>query len=441
MNNIPQRVVVIGAGVAGLAAARYLKSAGMQVTVLEKKPYVGGRVHTDCFEGFKVDTGAQFMTNFYAHTQQIISDLNLQDAVIPITGGASIVRNGKLHQIFPTTNMISSSLISFRSKLTLLKILAPMLRYWNDLDIYAFYKLQALDMHSISEYVHQELDDELLDYLFEPLLSGILYWTPGHTSQAMLFPMLKACLGMKLFTLKDSLGSLPEAMAVGLEMQCNAEVISVASAPSGGYTIEASVNGKSNRYTSGGIVCAIPATTVSKLFPFLSAEQHAFFDAVRYSASVNTAIVFNRRFSSEFYSIFCPSYDFRYLATMNVESAKNSSQIPQGRDLIELFPSATASRELLLNDDASIKDKLCTDTKLISPDYDLSDNDCAYRVYRWDQALPEFDVGHLKRLKAFADDKIESDHIVFAGDYIGGPYIEGAIHSGFQAARRLLNKL
>src|SRR5260221_3661146 len=100
MDNIPQRsVVVIGAGVAGLAAARYLKSAGMQVTVLEKNPYVGGRVHTDCFEGLKVDTGAQFMTNFYAHTLQIIYDLGLQDTVVPITGGASIMRNGKLYRI------------------------------------------------------------------------------------------------------------------------------------------------------------------------------------------------------------------------------------------------------------------------------------------------------------------------------------------------------
>ena len=439
MDKIPQRsVVVIGAGVAGLAAARYLKSAGIQVTVLEKNPYVGGRVHTDCFEGLKVDTGAQFITNFYTHTRQIIYDLGLQDDVVPITGGASIMRNEKLYRIFPSANVIFGPLISFRSKLTLLKILAPMLSYRDDLDIYAFYKLHELDTRSISEYVHQELDDELLDYLFEPLLSGILYWTAQHTSQAMLFPMLKACLGMKLFTLRDSLGSLPKAMAVGLDVQCNAQVISVVPTSSGGYTIEADVDDQNYQFTCDGVVCAIPATTVSRLFPFLSVEQRAFFDAIHYSASVNAAIALDRRLPSEFYSIFCPTHEFKYLATINVESAKNSSLLLPDRDLVELFPSGTAGRELLFDDDESIREKLCTDTRLVGPDYDLSDNGCAYHVYRWPQALPEFNVGHLKRLKAFADGKIESDHVVFAGDYIGGPYIEGAINSGLEAAYRLL---
>ena len=43
----------------------------------------------------------------------------------------------------------------------------------------------------MAEYTHQALDDELLDYLFEPAFTGLSYWVPEHTSQVHLFLLLK----------------------------------------------------------------------------------------------------------------------------------------------------------------------------------------------------------------------------------------------------------
>ncbi len=60
------------------------------------------------------------------------------------------------------------------------------------------------------------------------------------------------------------------------------------------------------------------------------------------------------------------------------------------------------------------------------------------RIHRVPLALPECDVGHYQRLKMFADGKIEPSRVAFAGDYLGGPFIEGAITSGIRAADRLL---
>src|SRR4051794_41773879 len=56
-------VVVIGAGMAGLAAARALHDAGVEVVVVEGRDRVGGRTHTVELEGVAVDLGAAWVHN------------------------------------------------------------------------------------------------------------------------------------------------------------------------------------------------------------------------------------------------------------------------------------------------------------------------------------------------------------------------------------------
>jgi polyamine oxidase len=54
-------VIIVGAGVAGLSAARDIKSAGMSVLVLESSHRIGGRVYTDYSTGKPVELGAEFV--------------------------------------------------------------------------------------------------------------------------------------------------------------------------------------------------------------------------------------------------------------------------------------------------------------------------------------------------------------------------------------------
>lgn len=56
-----KKVLVIGAGIAGLAAAKYLKDRGVTVTILEAQDRVGGRIKTDYSEGIAFDEGASWI--------------------------------------------------------------------------------------------------------------------------------------------------------------------------------------------------------------------------------------------------------------------------------------------------------------------------------------------------------------------------------------------
>ena len=435
-------VVVIGAGLAGLAAARQLKQAGIQVTILEKDLHVGGRVNTEIVDGFHIETGAQFMAKFYDRTLALIQDLGLQDDAVPILGGAAIRRDGQLYEVWPpNASLLFNNLLSFRSKLLLVKMLGPLMQHWKNLDIHAFYQGYPFDTNTVAGYVHQELDDELLEYLFQPPLAAIVYWTPEHTSQVMIFLLFKFALSMKLITLHHGLGQLPKAIAANLQVRCNAEVSKVTVNADNSYTVGANVDGQEMQFNADGIVSAIPATMVSGLFAGLNSKQQAFFDAINYSSTVSVHIGLDRRIPSSLYGIFYPRREAKYLSAAVIQSAKDPTQTPTGRDMLALFASGAASKDLLDKDDTFIQDTFLAELQQLGFFFDLKDHILFTRVNRTPQAIPEFDVGHFKRLKTFKDGEIESGRVVFAGDYIGGPFIEGAITSGIEAAQRLLNQL
>lgn len=71
-------VVVVGAGLAGLAAARDLEAGGAQVTVLEARPRVGGRVEqVELADGRRVQLGGEVVGNAHASYLGLVAELGL----------------------------------------------------------------------------------------------------------------------------------------------------------------------------------------------------------------------------------------------------------------------------------------------------------------------------------------------------------------------------
>lgn len=90
-------VVIVGAGLAGLSAAREIQRHGHSVIILESSDDVGGRVRTDIVDGFQLDRGFQVMLTAYPEfkTQVDMRALDLR----PFDPGALVWRKGKGHVV------------------------------------------------------------------------------------------------------------------------------------------------------------------------------------------------------------------------------------------------------------------------------------------------------------------------------------------------------
>jgi len=89
-------VLIIGAGLAGLACARVLDAAGLDFLLLEAAESVGGRVRTDKHDGFLLDRGFQVLLTAYPEAADVLDYTSLQ--LRKFQPGALIRSEGCFHR-------------------------------------------------------------------------------------------------------------------------------------------------------------------------------------------------------------------------------------------------------------------------------------------------------------------------------------------------------
>src|SRR5580692_10777102 len=91
-----ERVAVIGAGMAGMAAAHRLKQAGLEPTVFERNDRVGGRIWTVEQGGYLMDLGAAVYLGTYREAIEIIKEVGLGDQLRELPAIGAMPKRGQV---------------------------------------------------------------------------------------------------------------------------------------------------------------------------------------------------------------------------------------------------------------------------------------------------------------------------------------------------------
>ncbi|MEO5662522.1 MAG: protoporphyrinogen oxidase [Nocardioides sp.] len=264
-------VVVVGAGIAGLTAARDLAASGHAVLVLEGSPRIGGKLRLESVAGVSVDVGAEAMLNRRPEGVALARELGL-DVVHPSTATSRIFSRGELRPMprslmgvpFDVADLAASGVLSDSG---LARLVAETEVAFDD-DV------------SVGELVAARLGDEVVERLVEPLLGGVYAGRARELSAAATVPQLLVMArrgsllaqaaevprsDVPVFAgLPGGMGRLPDAVAAGLEVRLDAPVRELRREGDGWSLTVGSTHSPSSVLASH-VVLATPASATARL--------------------------------------------------------------------------------------------------------------------------------------------------------------------------------
>ena len=177
------RVVVVGAGLAGLTCARHLTRAGCEVTLLEASDDVGGRVRTDRVDGFLLDRGFQVLLTAYpeARAQLDYDRLDLR----PFHAGALVRKGDAFFRLSDPRRHPADALQTLTSRITTVRDKAHLLKLLAKLRLRAPDELFDAPEQPTRALLEDEFSGPMVESFLRPFLAGIFLEPDLDTSSRM----------------------------------------------------------------------------------------------------------------------------------------------------------------------------------------------------------------------------------------------------------------
>lgn len=208
-------VVVVGAGIAGLACARRLHDAGVATTVLEADDDVGGRVRTDVVDGMLLDRGFQVHNTGYPEAQRVLDHVRL--GLRRFSSGALVRVGDRLHRVgdprrAPTwaPSTLRAPIGSRRDKALIGALAAQAALHSADA------LLSRPETTTYEALRARGLSDEAIDRFFRPFLSGV-FLEPELTTSSRFFDLVwRSFARGEQCVPAQGMGQIPQQLAQGL---------------------------------------------------------------------------------------------------------------------------------------------------------------------------------------------------------------------------------
>lgn len=477
-NSRQLRIAVIGGGLTGLAAAHRLGELSrdarrpVDVHLFEASDRLGGLVGTVERDGYLIDTGADsFITN-KPGALELCRRIGLEDRLQPTEArfrGALVLRNGRPYPVPEGFQLLSPSalwpvltspVLSWRGKLRL------------SCEVFVPRRKDASD-ESLADFVRRRFGREALDRLVQPLVGGIYTSDPEKLSLAATMPrfieqerkygsLIRAAYALRspaededrtssgarygLFAglrggMGDLVRALVERVAASCRMRTGTKVVRCRENPasaSGRFALEF---GDGTAQTFDAAILTPAAYRAAEIVDAVDARLAAALRRIEYASSA--IVVTGHRLADvahplNAFGLVVPHIERRRILAVSFSSRKFPNRAPAGHVLLRTFVGGALQPELFeLDDDALVrlvKEELHA-TLGVQGDPEFS------IVVRYPRAMPQFHVGHLELVAEIERLTAEHAGLAIAGNAYRGVGVPDAIHSGEQAAERIVRRL
>jgi oxygen-dependent protoporphyrinogen oxidase len=319
-----------------------------------------------------------------------------------------------------------------------------------------FYRPRNFSDRSVADFVVDHFGQETLDYLAEPLLSGVYGGDPKRLSIGGVMPrfvemerktgslaraLMRAKTSAKrpageavpLFrTLKRGLGSLVEKLS-GYANVLEGRVETLQQMPKGGFRVRVG----RDWIEAGSVILACPAWSAAELVGTLDGVLARGLEQTPYTSSAIVTLVYNERDfdgTRAGTGFLIPKVERQKLMACTFVGTKFHDRVPDGKLTLRCFFGSVGNEGVLDESDESLTGTAREELRRI---LGLTAAPIYSAVSRWDRAMAQYTVGHTERLKEIQARAAAIPGLYLAGNAYSGIGIPDCIRTGREAARQI----
>ena len=468
----PFRIAVVGAGIAGMAAAHRLvelsreRNVPLDLSVWEAGRRPGGSIGTERTDGFVIESGPDSFISEKPAALQLCERIGLTPRLVRTRDEnrrTYVVHGGRLHALpdgflllAPTQfwPLLTTRLFTWPGKLRM------------GLDLVLPRGAQRSD-ESLGSFVTRRLGREALERVAQPLVGGIYTADPDDLSLAATMPRFlemerkhrsvilamwrairqqpataRATSGARwsLFvSVDDGMQTLVDTLAQRLPegvLRCGAPLTSVAR-ESDRWRLRL---GDGATAEVDALLLATPAHQSSSLLRDIDRELAQELTGIPYASSATVSLAYP---ISAFphpldgFGFVVPLVESRGLVACTYSSMKYPGRAPEGFVLLRAFVGGALQSERFEDDDATMETRIRQE---LADLLGVTSAPVLTRIHRHYQAMPQYRVGHLDRMARIDARLATIGRLALAGNAYRGVGIPDCIRTGEQAAEALLDR-
>jgi protoporphyrinogen/coproporphyrinogen III oxidase len=435
------KVVIIGGGISGLSTAYYLSKRGIPSAIIESRPRLGGVIQTDHVEGCTVEAGPDSFLSAKPAALELIRELGLAGQVIGSNDQSRKTFVWKAGRLVPLPEGL---IMMVPTKIT--PLLATPLLGWGTklrMGLELLHSRQSENGdQSVAEFIAQHYGSEAVDYLAEPLLSGIYGGDPRQLSVTSVLPrfltlakqygsLTRGVLAERakapktsgapaplFLTLKDGLEQMISALAASIQGLVEVRQARAMAVERSGSGFRIRVEGA--WMEADHLVLACEAHGAAPLLRMVDERLSDLLGSVAYSSSMTVALGFHAQDFGplpEGHGFLVPKKERRRLMACTWVGMKFPYRVPEGKVVARCFLGGIEDGGVLEESDQAITAMVTQELREMAG---VTGQPTFVRISRWPLSMAQYTVGHPQRLA-----EIETRAAAIPGLHLVGNAYEG----------------